>query len=133
MSVTVTGTDILLSDLEKMIPTDTNVDDALTAGATILADEIRSRAPTGETGNLKEAVGVGKPKSSSRGRTVATGVLRENFKGEEYYPAYVEYGHGGPHPAPPHPYVAPSYEAKKDAAWTAVKNAVIQQLNTKGL
>lgn len=33
-----------------------------------------------------------------------------------YYPAFVEYGHGGPHPARPHPFVRPAYDVKEGEA-----------------
>ena len=37
MAITVSGTEVLLSDLEKMIPSDTNVDAALAEGAEVIA------------------------------------------------------------------------------------------------
>jgi HK97 gp10 family phage protein len=133
MGVEISGATVLLSDLEKMVPMSTDLDQALTAGAKVIADEMRTLAPTGKTGRLKAGVGVGPPKNGSRGRVITVGIHRADFDSEEYYPAYVEYGHGGPHPAAPHPYARPAYDIKKDEAWNAVKSATIAQLQKKGL
>ena len=37
---------------------------------------------------------------------------RKDWDDEDYYPAYVEYGHGGPGPAPAHPYIRPAYDTR---------------------
>ena len=131
------GTDVFLRDLERMIPTDTNVDDALIAGAEPIKEEMVRIAPVGETGNLQKGIKVGGVRTSKNGRTVTVGVHRRDIdlsdKNDEYYPAFVEYGHGGPRPAPPHPFIRPAFDLKKDEAWSIVKQAVIDQMNSKGL
>ncbi len=133
MAIDISGTEVILSDLEKLLPSDANLDNALTAGAQIIAEDMRVRAPA-LSGKMKGAINVGPPKNTSRGRTVTAGIHRRDFQGEEdYYPSFVEYGHGGPHPAPPHPFIRPAYDAKKDEAWAAVKQAVIDELNAKGV
>lgn len=133
MAVEISGTEVILSDLEKMLPSDADVDAALTDGATIIVEDMRARASV-LTGKMKGAINVGPPKTGSRGRYVTAGIHRKDFTGEEdYYPSYVEYGHGGPHPAPPHPFIRPAYDAKKDEAWAAVKAAAIKKLREKGL
>jgi len=132
MAITVSGTEVLLSDLERMIPSDTNVDAALAEGAEVIAKEMRQLAPV-KSGKLKSAIKVGKARNGRNGRQVTVGIHRRDFSGDDYYPAYVEYGHGGPRPAPPHPYIRPAYDLKKDEAWSIVKQAVIDQMNAKGL
>ena len=132
MAITLSGTEVFLSDLEKMIPSDTNVDAALAEGAEVIAMEMRQLAPV-KSGKLKNAIKVGKARNGRNGRQVTVGVHRRDFSGDEYYPAYVEYGHGGPRPAPPHPYIRPAFDLKKDEAWKTVKQAVIDQMNSKGL
>ena len=129
----ISGADTFLSDLERMIPSDTNVDDALTAAAVGIARVMRRMAPVGDTGRLRDAIGVGGPRNSSRGRTVTAGIHRKDFGEGDYYPAFVEYGHGGPRPAPPHPFIRPAYDLTKDEAWEAIKAAMIQKLKEKGL
>lgn len=132
MAITVSGTEVLLSDLERMIPSDTNVDAALAEGAEVIAREMRQLAPV-KSGKLKSAIKVGKARNGRNGRQVTVGVHRRDFSGDDYYPAYVEYGHGGPRPAPPHPFIRPAFDLKKDEAWNTVKQAVIDQMNSKGL
>ena len=128
MAITLSGTEVLLSDLEKMIPSDTNVDAALAEGAEVIAMEMRQLAPV-KSGKLKSAIKVGKARNGRNGRQVTVGVHRRDFSGDDYYPAYVEYGHGGPRPAPPHPFIRPAFDLKKDEAWNTVKQAVIDKMN----
>jgi HK97 gp10 family phage protein len=127
----VTGADMLLRDLEKMLPKDADVDDALKAGAEIVCQKMIQLAPTGPTGDLKKAIKVGNPKETSRGRTVTVGVHRRDWKNKDYYPAYVEYGHAGPKPGskrtPAHHYIRPAYENTKDEAWAAIKQHTIDK------
>ena len=132
MAITLSGTEVFLSDLERMIPADTDVDAALAEGAEVIAREMRQLAPV-KSGKLKSAIKVGKARNGRNGRQVTVGVHRRDFSGDEYYPAYVEYGHGGPRPAPPHPFIRPAFDLKKDEAWNTVKQAVIDQMNAKGL
>jgi len=132
MAITLSGTEVFLSDLEKMIPADTDVDAALAEGAEVIAREMRQLAPV-KSGKLKSAIKVGKARNGRNGRQVTVGVHRRDFSGDDYYPAYVEYGHGGPRPAPPHPFIRPAFDLKKDEAWSIVKQAVIDQMNSKGL
>ena len=132
MAITLSGTEVFLSDLEKMIPADTDVDAALAEGAEVIAREMRQLAPV-KSGKLKSAIKVGKVRNGRNGRQVTVGIHRRDFSGDEYYPAYVEYGHGGPRPADPHPFIRPAFDLKKDEAWNTVKQAVIDQMNAKGL
>ncbi len=132
MAITLSGTEVFLSDLERMIPSDTNVDAALAEGAEVIAREMRQLAPV-KSGKLKSAIKVGKARNGRNGRQVTVGIHRRDFSGDEYYPAYVEYGHGGPRPADPHPFIRPAFDLKKDEAWNTVKQAVIDQMNAKGL
>ena len=128
MAITLSGTEVFLSDLEKMIPSDTNVDAALAEGAEVIAREMRQLAPV-KSGKLKSAIKVGKARNGRNGRQVTVGIHRRDFRDDDYYPAYVEYGHGGPRPAPPHPYIRPAFDLKKDEAWSIIKQAVIDKMN----
>lgn len=133
----ISGADIFLRDLENMIPSDTDVDAALIAGAEPIKEEMARIAPKGETGNLQRGIKIGGVRTSKNGRTVTVGIHRRDIdlsdKNGAYYPAFVEYGHGGPRPAPPHPFIRPAFDLKKDEAWSIVKQAVIDQMNQKGL
>ena len=132
MGFSMSGQDLFLSQVEKMIPSDTDVDGYLQEGGQIIAEEMTRTAPIGETGNLKGAIRVGRVRTSKRGRTITVGIHRRDIdltdKDGHYYPAYVEYGHGGPHPADPHPFIRPAYDLKKDDAWNAIKQAALDNL-----
>lgn len=45
----------------------------------------------------------------------------------------VEHGHGGPHPAPPHPFVRPAFDAKANEAYEEMKKLLNQALDKRGL
>ena len=132
MGFSMSGQDLFLSQVEKMIPSDTDVDGYLQEGGQIIAEEMTRIAPIGETGNLQKAIRVGQVRTSKRGRTITVGIHRRDIdltdKDGHYYPAYVEYGHGGPHPADPHPFIRPAYDLKKDDAWNAIKQAALDKL-----
>jgi hypothetical protein len=44
----------------------------------------------------------------------------------------VEYGHGGPHPAPPHPFVQKTKDENKDEIMRDIQNGIIDAVG-KGL
>lgn len=75
------------------------------------------------SGDLKRALKIGNVKNSrKRGKRITIGVHRKDWKGHEaYYPAYVEFGHAGPAPAPPHPYIRPAYDTKVDEAYELIR------------
>lgn len=137
MGVEIEGTELLLSDLEKLIPTDMDVGEALMAGGEIVADGMRGFAPVGETGDLKAAIKAGRVRRGKRGQTLTVGVHRRDIDLSKadghYYPAYVNYGHGGPRPAPPHPFIQPGYDVTQDAAYDAIKRVTTQQYKEKGI
>ena len=57
------------------------------------------------TGALHGAINIGKVKKrKSGGQHITIGVHRKDWSNPDYVPAYVEYGHGGPGPAPAHPF-----------------------------
>lgn len=132
MAVEISGTEIILRDLEKMVPSDMDIDDALRAGAEPIHRRMVEGAPV-KTGRMKRSIKIGEVRNGKTGRFVTIGVHRRDFGPGEYYPAYVEYGHGGPRPAEAHRFVRPAYDLGKEEAYTALKQAVINQLNQKGL
>ena len=77
------------------------------------------------TGDLRRALKIGNVKSSrKRGKYITIGVHRKDWNHEDYYPAYVEYGHGGPAPAPPHPYIRPAYDAQSDKSYEIIRSGL---------
>lgn len=132
MAIEVSGTEIILRDLEKMVPSDMDIDDALRAGAEPIHRRMVAGAPV-KTGRMKRSIKIGEVRPGKTGRVITIGVHRRDFGPGVYYPAYVEYGHGGPRPAPPHPFVRTAYDLGKEEAYAALKQAVIDQLKQKGL
>lgn len=133
MGISISGTEIILSDLEKLVPTDMDIDDALTAGAQPILNAMVRLAPRGETKRLVDSIKVGNVRTSRVGKTITIGIHRRDFGKGEYYPAYVEYGHGGPRPAQPHPFIRPAYDMARDEGYNTLKQTVIKQLNEKGI
>ena len=87
-----------------------------------------SSNPHPRTGALVGAINTGPPTRKSGGVTVTIGIHRRDWHGEPYYPAYVELGHGGPHPAPPHPYVRPAYDAASTESYERLRALLDQAL-----
>ena len=77
------------------------------------------------SGDLQRALKIGRVKNSrKRGKRITIGVHRKDWHHEDYYPAYVEYGHGGPAPAPQHPYIRPAYDTKSDEAYEIIRSGL---------
>ena len=90
-----------------------------------------SSNPKVVTGTLRNSIRIGKAiKHRGGGYSVTVGVHRGDGAG---YAVPVEYGHGGPHPAPPHPFVRPAFDAHVDEAYEKVKQMLITALEARGL
>lgn len=88
-----------------------------------------SSDPKVVSGKLRGAISTGKVKKHKRtGLHITIGVHRKDWDDEDYYPAYVEYGHGGPAPAPTHPYVRPAFDARQDEAFGIIRDGLLQEL-----
>ena len=78
----------------------------LEAAAQPIHQQMKANAtkdPRRRSGDLHDALKVGSVRrSKKRGRHITIGVHRKDWSHEDYYPAFVEYGHGGPAPAPAH-------------------------------
>ena len=81
------------------------------------------------TGKLHGAISTGKVKKhKSTGLHITIGVHRKDWDDEDYYPAYTEYGHGGPAPAPAHPYVRPAFDTRQDEAFGIIRDGLLNEL-----
>lgn len=137
MSIAIEGLDSLIEYLNKMTDKAAGSEaerKALEAGAKPVYDEMKARAPVGPSpvaykGALKGAIQIGPIKLGRSGQRITVGVHRKDWLyGDEYYPAYVEFGHGGPRPAPPHPYVRPSFDAASEEAFTKMRDTLAAEL-----
>lgn len=99
---------------------------ALESGASPLLEELRALAPS-RSGALQNALKAGRV-ASVRGRyTIKVGVTKD--QGAARYAHLVEYGHGGPHPAPPHPFMRPAFELASNEAYERVKSSLRDEIN----
>lgn len=111
----VEGVNSVLSSLDDAVRDD-RVPEALRRGAEVMLAEMQHRAPV-VTGELKASLQI-----KERGRAVEVG----SIKTEEPWAAYIEYGHGGKHPAGPHPFLKPAAEAAEAAAFEAIEKYLME-------
>ena len=88
---------------------------ALQAGAEALLPYMQRRAPV-RSGQLKKALAIGK-RSRRRGRS---GIEVGAFHADAPHAHLVEQGHGGPHPAPAHPFMEPAANEAEEAVTAAI-------------
>lgn len=106
------GIDVLERQADKLIK-EVNDEKAklLLSQARLVRDRIKSRAPKGETGKLKKAAYASVVKASLGGPAVGFAGIRPRKAPHAHL---VEFGHGGPHPAPPHPFVRPAWDGCRE-------------------
>lgn len=134
MSIELKGFYDLENDLVTMahMVDSTAVDAALNAGAKPILEEMQHQAqidPKIRTGNLYKSL---KKSRVTRGRTrrgkgtkrVQIGAFEGRKAGLAPHAHLVEYGHGGPAPAPPHPFIRPSFDKRKDEAVEIMKGVL---------
>lgn len=139
MPVETRGFDDLIGDLSKMANRlNTNDEGApaarriLEAAAVPIDAQMKTNAssdPKIITDKLHSAISTGKVKKRKRtGLQITIGVHRKDWDDGDYYPAYVEYGHGGPGPAPAHPYVRPAFDTRQDEAYGIIRGGLLDEL-----
>ncbi len=140
MPMNVEGLDHLMTDIARMA----SAMDADGAGAPVakrileeaavpIHQQMKANAaknPKIISGKLHGALNIGKVKRRrSGGKRITIGVHRKDWDGDAYYPAYVEYGHGGPGPAPAHPYIRPAYDTRQDEAYEIIRDGLRNALD----
>ena len=81
-----------------------------------------SRDPQIITGALHRSIRIGPVrKFRNTARRITIGVHR---KEKAYYATPVEYGHGGPAPAPAHPFIRPAYDVRQDEAYEIIRDGL---------
>lgn len=104
----------------------------LQAAAVPIHEQMKANAshdPQIITGKLHGAINIGKVKRRRKGgQHITIGVHRKDWDDPEYVPAYVEYGHGGPGPAPAHPYIRPAYDTRQDEAYDIIRDGLLNEL-----
>ena len=140
MSLDLSGFDGLMTDISSMA----NRMDADGAGAPMAkrillaaAQPIHqqmkanaSRNPKIITGALHDSIAIGNVrKRRYSGKHITIGVHRKE-RGA-YYATPVEYGHGGPAPAPPHPFIRPAYDTRADEAYQIIRDGLRDALGNR--
>ena len=90
-----------------------------------------STDPRPRSGQLESSIKVGKVSRKRGAARVTVGV--HSGEGGARYANPVEHGHGGPHPAPPHPFVRPAFDAKAEEAYEEMKKLLNAALDKRGL
>ena len=140
MSLDLNGFDALMTDSANMA----NRMDADGAGAPVAKRILQaaaqpihqqmkanaSRNPKIITGALHDSIAIGNVrKRRYSGKHITIGVHRKE-RGA-YYATPVEYGHGGPAPAPPHPFIRPAYDTRADEAYQIIRDGLRDALGNR--
>lgn len=91
--------------------------EALMAGANVMLPALQDAAPVGPRGgaDIRDRLEI---------RMHGNSAAMVGAWGEPAIPYWVEYGHGGPHPAPAHPYMAPTAEEEADEVTQVIVDAI---------
>ena len=107
------------------------VNRALQAGAKPIEEQMLRNASSNPkiiTDALHSSIHTGSVKKRRMGgKAITVGVHRKE-KGA-FYATPVEYGHGGPAPAPAHPFVRPAFDTRVEEAYDAIKQVLRDELS----
>ena len=82
-----------------------------------------SKDPKIITGVLNRSIRIGPVKKRRKsGKSITIGVHRKEEGA--YYATPVEYGHGGPAPAPAHPFIRPAYDTRAEEAYGIIRDGL---------
>ena len=133
MATELRGFDDLQDDLLNMaaaLETGPGVNRALKAGAAPIEQQMLHNASTDPkiiTGELYSSIRTGNVKGGKRGKKITIGVHHKD--NAAYFSNPLEFGHGGPAPAPAHPFVRPAFDVKSDEAYEEIKRVLRDELN----
>ena len=136
MAIELRGFDDLKDDLINMaaaLDQGPGVNRALEAGAVLIESQMLQNASTDPaiiTGDLHSSIRTGSVKKKSGGGKRITIGIHHKDKGA-YYANPVEFGHGGPAPAPAHPFVRPAFDVKANEAFEEIKRVLRDELNNR--
>jgi HK97 gp10 family phage protein len=118
------GLDALERETNKIIKDLSEEKTKLLLGqAQIVRDRIKEKAPRGKTGNLKKAAYAAALPETTTSVAVAFAGIRPRKAPHAHL---VEFGHGGPHPAPAHPFIRPAWEETKEQVRENIKSGLKQ-------
>ena len=134
MGIELRGFDDLRNDMVTMayaLDQGPGVDRALKAGAVPIEEQMLQNASTDPkiiTDTLHSSIHTGKVRRKSDGGKRITIGVHHSEKGA-FYANPVEHGHGGPAPAPAHPFVRPAFDTRADEAFTEIKRVLRDELS----
>lgn len=128
------GFDDLQNDMVNMaaaLDQGAGVNRALEAGAVPIEEQMLRNASTDPkiiTGALHDSIHTGSVKRKSGGGKRITIGVHHSERGA-YYANPVEFGHGGPAPAPAHPFVRPAFDTRHEDAFGEIKRVLREELS----
>lgn len=128
------GFDDLIDDMVNMaaaLDQGAGVNRALEAGAVPIEEQMLRNASTDPkiiTGALHGSIHTGSVKRKSGGGKQITIGVHHSERGA-YYANPVEFGHGGPAPAPAHPFVRPAFDTRREDAFGEIKRVLREELS----
>ena len=136
MAIELRGFDDLKDDLINMaaaLDQGPGVNRALQAGAAPIEEQMLHNASTDPkiiSGNLHDSIKTGNVKKNRKGGKLITIGVHHKERGA-YYANPVEFGHGGPAPAPAHPFVRPAFDVKAPEAFEEMKRVLRDEITNK--
>lgn len=139
MGIKTSGFTNLIDDLERLAEKaeGKGVDRALKAGAQPIFEDMKRQAaidPKIRTGNLHKSIKIGKVGKTVRKRDYKTmkritiGTHKREMGAYAPHAHLVEFGHGGPAPAPEHPFVRPAFDRRSGEAYAEMKRVLKEEL-----
>jgi HK97 gp10 family phage protein len=134
MAIELRGFDDLQNDLINMaaeLDQGPGVSRALRAGAVPIEEQMLHNASTDPkiiTGDLHGSINTDNVKKNrGGGKRITIGV--HHAKQGAYYANPVEFGHGGPAPAPAHPFVRPAFDVRANEAFEEIKRVLREEIS----
>lgn len=127
------GFDDLIDDMVNMaaaLEQGPGVTRALQAGAKPIEESMLENASTDPkiiSGDLHGSIHTGPVRQKRGGKAITIGV--HHSENGAYYSNPVEFGHGGPAPAPAHPFVRPAFDTRHDEAYEEIKRVLRDELS----
>ena len=136
VAIELRGFDDLHDDLINMaaaLDQGPGVNRALQAGAVPIEDQMLHNASTDPkiiSGDLHGSIKTGSVKKKRGGGKRITIGVHHSERGA-YYANPVEHGHGGPAPAPAHPFVRPAFDVKAPEAFEEMKRVLRDEISNR--
>ena len=134
VAIELRGLDDLKDDLINMaaaLEQGPGVNRALQAGAAPIEEQMLHNAssdPKIISGDLHDSIRTGAVKKRRDGGKRITIGVHHKERGA-YYANPVEFGHGGPAPAPAHPFVRPAFDVKASDAFEEMKRVLREEIS----